>query len=275
MNNDVRYSEFLFLREVEKNPLAYINFNDPNHQQVFGLGQVWLIEMAMALLEDLYIRPEQDTVERLVRDMRRETHRNAGIARAELSGLLVSQNLQFRITYRGLCRIEELRDLLKRDRILEPFGVLLDIRYFRIELADALRRQSEIAVSVLCLDMDNFKRINDEFGHSAGDIVMKAYFEIVRDCLGTFGTAFRGRGDETYALIIGQGHERAVDFAETIRRSVEELRREHAGNGLPQVTASIGVATTPPGPRSMEIESLADDRQGRAKKEGRNRVISS
>jgi diguanylate cyclase (GGDEF)-like protein len=251
------------------------NPNDQKKQEYFGLNQVMLIEMVMDLLEGLYIHPNQDVVQRMVYQMRGDTQRNAGTARSELFNLFIGNLYEFRITYRGLRRIEELRDLLKRDRILEPFGVLLDLRYFRIELEDALRRQNEIAVSVLCLDMDHFKRINDNFGHIAGDIVMKAYFEIVRDCLGTFGTAFRGRGDETYALIIGQGHERAVDFAETIRRSVAELRREHAGKELPQVTASIGVATTPPGPRSMEIESMADDRQGRAKKEGRNRVISS
>lgn len=275
MKDDVRYCEFLFLREIENNPLKWVNVNDSHEQAAFGLQQTMYAEMIMTLLEDLDVHPNQDEILGLVRQVRGETPRNAGIGRHDLFSKLISGLYQFRITYRGLRRIEELRDLLKRDRILEPFGVLLDIRYFRIELADALRRDGDVPVSVLCLDMDSFKRINDEFGHGAGDVVMKSYFEIVRDCLGTFGTGFRGRGDETVALIIGQGHERAVKIAETILQRVAELRREHAGKELPHVTASIGVSTTPPGPRSMDIEALADDRQSRAKKAGKNRIIAS
>jgi diguanylate cyclase (GGDEF)-like protein len=181
---------------------------------------------------------------------------------------------EIRITYRGLRRIEELRDLLRRDRILEEFGILLDLRYFNRDLEDALHLSSDIAVSVMRADMDGFKQTNDNFGHAAGDVVMKSYLAAVRDGIGQFVTAYRGRGDETASLIIGQGHKRAVEMAEDIRRRVQALQCEHDGKTLPSVTASIGVATTPPLARTSDIETVADQRQGKAKTSGKNCVVS-
>jgi diguanylate cyclase (GGDEF)-like protein len=195
--------------------------------------------------------------------------------RVTLENILSGQVLQrIRITYRGLRRIEELRDLLRRDRILEPFGVLLSMQYFRRDFEEALQRASDISVSVLYADMDHFKPINTKFGQSAGDLVMKAYLEVVRDCLGLFGTAYRGVGDEVAALVVGQGHQRAVELAETIRKGIESLRLDYKGTALSKVTASIGVATTPPEDRKLEIESLAESRKRQAKENGRNRVVS-
>jgi diguanylate cyclase (GGDEF)-like protein len=122
--------------------------------------------------------------------------------------------------------------------------------------------------------MDHFKPINTKFGQSAGDVVMKAYLEVVRDRIGLIGTAYRGVGDEVAALVIGQGHQRAVELAETIRKGVESLRLEYKGIALPQVTASIGVATTPPEERKLEIETIAESRKRQAKETGRNCVVS-
>lgn len=283
---DIRYSEFLFLRGVATGEHKYFNYGDGPRSVSLGLESLDIYsEMVMASLEDLHVRVENTNANSLVLRLRGELPDKCDQAvsfppwqwanpREGLKQYLRSNTVsQLAITYRGLQRIEELRDLLRRDQILEPFGVLLDLRYFRRELEDSLKRSSETAVSVLYTDMDNFKRINDEFGHQAGDVVMKAYLESVRSGLEPFGTGFRGRGDETVALIIGQGHERAVKIAEGIRTRVEAMRCEHKGTKLPPVTTSIGVATTPPASRSPEVEALADERQSRAKKSGRNRVV--
>lgn len=103
---------------------------------------------------------------------------------------------------------------------------------------------------------------------------MKAYLEVARDHLGLFGTGYRGVGDEIAAIILGQGHQRAIEFAEAIRKGVESLSLKYKDIALPKVTASIGVATTPPADRKMEIKSLAESRKRQAKENGRNRVVS-
>ena len=172
-------------------------------------------------------------------------------------------------------RIEELRDLLKRDRILEDFGVLLSIRYARRDLEEALQRSSDFAVSVFYLDMDDFGKINKQFGQVAGDEVMKAYLEAVRESIGDFGTGYRGVGDETVGLILGQGHAKALEIAESLKRRVAAMQCQYKEKPLPSVTVSIGVVTTPPESRSMDILTLADSRKLKAKEAGKNRVIGS
>jgi diguanylate cyclase (GGDEF)-like protein len=82
-------------------------------------------------------------------------------------------------------------------------------------------------------------------------------------------------GDEVAVIIVGQGHQRAVELAEAVRRGVESLSLEYKSIALPKVTASIGVATTPPAEREMEIKSLAESRKRQGKEKGRNRIISS
>jgi diguanylate cyclase (GGDEF)-like protein len=240
-------------------------------------------------IEDLYVEFRTSDMQRFVPRLRGELIRADLVSpppgipdylwnnpREGIHDVLHQQSLQgLEITYRGLRRIEELRDLLKRDRILEDFGVLLSIRYFRRDFEDALQRTSDVSVSVIYADMDNFGVINKKHGQGAGDVVMKAYLEVVRDCLGSFGEGYRGVGDETCALILGQGHARAVEIAETIRKRVGELKCSHNGTTLPKVTASIGVATTPPENRSLDVETCSQSRQSKAKEQGKDQVVAS
>jgi len=284
--DDIRYSEFKFLRALESRTIEYFNCNDDKSTKAIGLGQQMYIEMAITLVEELSVRFDNVDLQLLTARLRGELAQSHKCPsnmppylwenpRLGLQSAISTGSLQhFRITYRGLRRIEELRDLLRRDRILDDFGVLLSIRYFPRDLEDALQRVSETSVSVIFADMDDFGAINKSHGYSAGNVVMKAYLEVLRDCLGPLGTAYRGSGDETCALILGQGHERAVEIAEKIRKSVEELQCSYQGTPLPRVTSSIGVATTPPLVRTMDIDTAAQDRQRQAKERGKNRVIA-
>jgi GGDEF domain-containing protein len=97
----------------------------------------------------------------------------------------------------------------------------------------------------------------------------------IRDGLGSLGTGYRGVGDETCALIVGQGHERALEIAEKIRKTVGAMQCTHNGKALPKVTASIGVATAPSLPRTMEVKTVAQDRPRQAKRDGKNRVVAA
>jgi diguanylate cyclase (GGDEF)-like protein len=286
MKDDVHYAEFLFLSNWAKRSFDYFNPLDAKQREATGLDQMHYIEMIVGLIEDLCVAFDRIDLQALVGRLRGEyfvtskpsqsmTDYQWNDPRATLTSVFAGNPLQrLRVTYRGLRRIEELRDLLKRDRILEPLGELLDIRYFIKDCADALQRDTSIPVSVLRLDMDGFKAVNEGHGHAAGDVVMKSYLHVVKDCIGTLGTGYRGRGDEVVALVIGQGHDRAGAIGESIRQGVEALQCEHAGVRLPKVTVSVGVATTPPDKRTEDIELVADERQKRAKQEGKNRVVS-
>jgi len=287
MRNDVRYSEFLLLCALERGDekFKFISVSLPGQTETLGLHQRYYMQMVLALAEDAYIVFDQQNLQFLIGRLRGEIASDfpipSGLHGFEWgnprdcleNAILGNQALRVEISYRGLRRIEELRDLLKRDRILEPAGVLLDMRYFRRDFEDALRRSAEIPVSVLRLDMDNFRRINNDFGHAAGDVVMKSYLEAVRDSLGSHGDGYRGLGDEVATLIVGQGHQRATQIAEKIRLAVKNMRCEFNGVILPLVTVSIGVATSPPESRGVEMESLADSRQIQAKRAGKDCVI--
>ena len=287
MKDDVRYSEFLFLRDLEKNPMDYFNPNDQKRVKDLGLNQITYIEMVIALMEDLFVRFARTDLQLLVGRLRGEVSLTYvpsqtfavyewADPRATLSNIFLNGQLyQLCVTYRGMRRIEELRDLLKRDRILEDFGILLSIRYMRRDLEEALQRSSDVEVSVLYLDMDDFGKINKQFGQEAGDVVMKAYLEAVQAGMGNFGTAFRGVGDEVAGLIVGQGHARAINIAEEIKLRVAAPQCEYKEKPLPKVTVSIGVATTPPESRSMDIETLAESRKRKAKENGKNRVVGA
>lgn len=289
MKDDIRYSEFLFLAALERcEPgFQYVSVNYPEQQRAIGLSQTYYLEMIMTLAEDGHIGFDEQFLQRLVGRLRREANgpvpEAIGIKPHEWSNprealhdrMLRGLGHRLRVTYRGLRRIEELREQLKHDRILEPLGVLLDIRYFPRDLENALKRSPDVPVSILRLDMDDFKKINEKFGHRAGDIVMKGYLEAVRNAVGSFGDAYRGRGDEVVVLMLGQDHNRNVEISERMRLSIEQMKLESEGAILPQVTASIGVATAPPDIRTEALERLADTRQLQAKREGKNRVISS
>ena len=285
--DDIRYSEFLFLRGIDAGQIERFSYSDRSQCKALGLKSLNMyLEMVIGALEDLHIKIEDQNLQRLALKLRGDEMpdrlKSASIhswqwdnPREGLESALQSNSShRVTITYRGLQRIEELREKLQRDRILEDFGVLLDIRYFRRDLEDALKRPSDTSVTVIYADMDRFKAINDNHTHLAGDIVMKKYLECVRDGLGQLGTGYRKRGDETVGLIVGQDAGRVRQIADDIHRRVATLECEYNGVKLPQVTASIGVATTPPANRTMELESLADQRQDKAKKGGRNRVVS-
>jgi diguanylate cyclase (GGDEF)-like protein len=242
--DDIRYSELLFLQAIAKDSFTPFSGHDQAKAKAVGLSMEMYVDMAATLIEELYVRFRNQPAQLLVTHLRGELplgHTAPGGTRVGdwmnpregIRTLLNGQCLQdLCITYRGQRRIEELRDLLRRDRILEPFGVLLDIRYFLPDLQELLARGPDVPVSVAYADMDNFKPVNDQAGHAAGDVVMKAYLEVVRDCLGQFGTAYRGRGDETVCLMPGLGHQRAVEIAEAIRKGVAALQCEHNGKPL-------------------------------------------
>lgn len=137
--------------------------------------------------------------------------------------------------------------------------------------ADALEAQAgdHDGAALILLDLDRFKRINDEHGHQAGDDVLAAFGTVLAEAVRGDDLAYRLGGEEFAILVPGLGLEGATDLAQRLLHTVR--RAELAGH---HVTASAGVGVTPAGePVSWKrLFAEADAALYRAKGDGRDRV---
>jgi diguanylate cyclase (GGDEF)-like protein len=135
-------------------------------------------------------------------------------------------------------------------------------------------------LSLLLLDVDNFKSFNDQYGHQAGDECLRAVSEVVKQFGRRPGDLAARYGGEELAVLLAPAPDNAAQLrAEALRKAVQDLRLAHAGNrGCGVVTVSIGVATVYPesgfATPKMLVER-ADEMLYEAKRHGRNRVMVS
>jgi diguanylate cyclase (GGDEF)-like protein len=130
-------------------------------------------------------------------------------------------------------------------------------------------------VALLMIDLDHFKRVNDRYGHPAGDRVLRALSGLMgahlrqHDVLGRYG------GEEFCAVLPGTGPEGALRSAERIRQAIENTQFDVGGSFVP-MTVSIGLSGTAAAPRDIsmdELVRLADRSLYEAKEGGRNRCV--
>lgn len=148
-------------------------------------------------------------------------------------------------------------------------------RHFIARLHDEtarLQRDDGARASVLMCDLDNFKRVNDTWGHAAGDRVLKHFAHLLHQELRKVDSAGRVGGEEFAVLLPGTEAQDALAFAERLRSRVEQTPAAFDTERIP-VTVSIGIAEldaeTAQGDRALKH---ADRALYRAKSEGRNRV---
>ncbi len=141
------------------------------------------------------------------------------------------------------------------------------------EMFEHSLRLHEPVACVMC-DIDHFKRVNDTYGHAAGDEVLKQFAEILRDAAREIDRVGRYGGEEFLMLLPGTVLDSAVTFAERVRQRVEENTFSFEGGTLTR-TVSLGVAAWPH-PKIKGREGMlkaADDALYVAKEMGRNRVV--
>jgi diguanylate cyclase (GGDEF)-like protein len=155
-------------------------------------------------------------------------------------------------------RVDQLTGLLNRRGFEERAAV---------EQARAQRHDDVIAV--VALDIDYFKRVNDEWGHETGDRVLSRLGEILRREMRETDVVARMGGEEFIVLVPNAGLEEAHEFAERVRAACAR----DDGSGLPRVTLSAGVAAER-GPATLEsVLQRADSALYSAKVGGRNRSV--
>jgi diguanylate cyclase (GGDEF)-like protein len=187
---------------------------------------------------------------------------------AERVGSLVGQ---------GAVAIENARlhRLIQKQAKTDPLTQLLNRREFEEQLAREVERAQRFGtpVGLVVLDLDDFKLINDRFGHLAGDGVLKAAAGAIRQCTREIDQPARWGGEEFAVILPHTGIDGAARLAERLRQAIAERQIPTPDGRSVRVTASFGVAALPgSGTTQVELTAAADDAVYRSKRAGKNRV---
>ncbi len=166
----------------------------------------------------------------------------------------------------------------KERAFIDDVTEVYNARYLLQATEHEIRRaeRSGKDLSVLFLDLDRFKRVNDKYGHLIGSNVLRHLSVVLAECVRQVDTLARYGGDEFTILLVDTPHEPAVAVAERIRRTVAETIFEGSAGEPIRLSISIGVASFPEHSRNREgLLDLADKAMYRAKSLGRNCVCSA
>lgn len=184
----------------------------------------------------------------------------------------VRVHLRYKQMLNRLGALRQQRDHLRREALFDPLTGLLNRR----GLEDAVNKQLHDGTrfAALFIDIDHFKRVNDTFGHGAGDEVLRRVGACMRAGARQHDVCARYGGEEFVMLLSGADSEVASAVAERHRRAIEALRFEDR-TLPPSVTVSIGAAAFDPAmPESSDaFLERADHALYAAKSAGRNRVV--
>jgi diguanylate cyclase (GGDEF)-like protein len=167
--------------------------------------------------------------------------------------------------------VRELQRRLVDQAITDPLTGAYNRRYMETRLAEALDkgRRRPAPASLLIIDIDHFKRVNDEHGHEAGDTVLKGIVAVIRARSRAVDLVFRMGGEEFVVLLPDTAEDDAATMADQLRLSIAEAALL---DGV-SVTASIGVAAAVAGDTVESWIKAADTAMYAAKEAGRNRVV--
>ena len=163
--------------------------------------------------------------------------------------------------------VEAMRTLADRDHLTR----LYNRRYFN-ELATEMLATHPIA-SLFMLDIDHFKQVNDNYGHIAGDSVLRQVAALCEQTADTNGTMGRYGGEEFIGILPGCNGKDALKLTDELRQTIAQTPMKLTGDVI-HVTVSIGIAVYQASlsPSLLDLVKTADDALYRAKTHGRNRV---
>ncbi|MBN1555876.1 MAG: diguanylate cyclase [Phycisphaerae bacterium] len=175
---------------------------------------------------------------------------------------------------RAALRVKRLQDLLNLRAQLDPLTELWNRQAMETRLRQEWARTSrhEEVLAFLMMDVDHFKKVNDTYGHPAGDRVLCAMAHVLTVQCRESDLACRYGGEEFAVILPGADSHEAAHLAERCREDVEQLALP-AQDRVIRVTASFGVADSKDLVSRDDLLHHADAALYRAKREGRNRVI--
>ena len=165
----------------------------------------------------------------------------------------------------------------RRAALLDPLTGLLNRRGMDVQFDELMAIDPDEPLSVLMVDIDHFKRINDTYGHALGDAVIRNVAEVIRKCIRGADQAVRYGGEEFIVLLPQTPEDAALHLAETIRARIQSLRlvRKRDNFMLEPFTASLGVATRGRDDTRETLLQRVDSALYASKGAGRNRVSVS
>jgi diguanylate cyclase (GGDEF)-like protein len=168
--------------------------------------------------------------------------------------------------------------LLYRLAVTDELTQLFTVRHFHNRIEEGVleweRRQQKFGL--LMLDIDHFKAVNDQWGHLAGDEVLRQVARLLARTIRGVDSAYRYGGDEFAILVPEKDLAAARGVAERVRQGVEGLKVPLEGGGNVAITVSVGIAICPDeGASAQKLVAAADAALYEAKRGGRNRVSDS
>jgi diguanylate cyclase (GGDEF)-like protein len=269
----------VLLRRIGYNPLRTFSFVVPALLTFIALvflqqGVISALWCTPALFAFYFILPE----------------RYAWVANAFLiivatlfAGLTLEHNLALRVSATLIIAailggifvriISSQQALLKEQAVSDPLSGLKNrmLLYETLEQAIKLNQRNKCPVTLLALDIDHFKQINDQYGHAVGDKVIIGVADMLRARVRKSDTAFRTGGEEFLCLLHNCDHDHGKKIAEQIRCEIMKARL------LPDrpVTVSLGVTSYHSGEPTESWLKRVDDNLYRAKSAGRNQVVAA
>jgi diguanylate cyclase (GGDEF)-like protein len=170
-----------------------------------------------------------------------------------------------------------LHETVERQAVTDELTGLFNRRRFQEAMATEVERSKRFGqpVGLVLLDLDDFKAVNDTYGHQQGDLVLREVARVLRETSREIDEPARYGGEELAVVLPGTDLEGAYNLAERVRAGIEELALPLLdGDGVLRVTASFGVATLPGSAGDMrDLVAAADEALYRAKRAGKNRTV--
>lgn len=285
-------SGYLYIMHPSKNYLDLATrWGEPTAQQnVFSPEQCWALRLGRAhymnnqkkelVCDHIHVDQKSDYSKMCVPLMAQNDIYGLLYIEVSIKEFTLNEDLKLiitafsELTALALANIR-LRENLRYQSIRDPLTGLYNRRY----LEDALFKQihqaerSSLNLSLVMLDLDHFKKINDTYGHDAGDAVLKELGDILNKMVRAGDVACRYGGEEFILLFHSMDADNAKKRAEEIRHSVSKIQVKYGAQHIGPITISIGVALYPEDAHEpAALTDCADKALYFAKKHGRNQV---
>jgi len=185
-------------------------------------------------------------------------------------------NLEFVARIKVHLKLKKIRDKLFEKTIVDSLTGVMNRRYLErsIKRLDNLYKRHKISYGIIFIDIDFFKKINDNYGHIVGDFALKSLVERIRTNIRKEDEIYRYGGEEFVVLLIHLDKNEVKEVAEKLRKLVENSEFKYEDGQVIKFTISCGVASLPEDnvKSTKELIDLSDKRLYKAKELGRNRI---